>query len=139
MSVYEATSTAWGGREGHVKSEDGRVDLNLSLPKALGGDDGPGTNPEELFATGYAACFHRALKMIAGQRKVNVADSAVSVTISLVGSVTTGLDLAAKIEAELPGVDAATAQELVDAAHAVCPYSRATKGNIESTVTAITD
>jgi Ohr subfamily peroxiredoxin len=139
MSVYEATSTAWGGREGHVKSEDGRVDLNLSLPKALGGDDGPGTNPEELFATGYAACFHSALKMIAGQRKVNVADSAVSVTISLVGSVTTGLDLAAKIEAELPGVDAATAQELVDAAHAVCPYSRATKGNIESTVTAITD
>jgi Ohr subfamily peroxiredoxin len=139
MSVYEATSTAWGGREGHVKSDDGRVDLNLSLPKALGGDDGPGTNPEELFATGYAACFHSALKMVAGQRKVNVADSAVSVTIALVGSVTTGLDLAAKIEAELPGVDAATAQELVDAAHAVCPYSRATKGNISSTVTAITD
>jgi len=139
MSVYEATSTAWGGREGHVKSDDGRVDLNLSLPKALGGDDGPGTNPEELFATGYAACFHSALKMVAGQRKINVADSAVSVTIALVGSVTTGLDLAAKIEAELPGVDAATAQELVDAAHAVCPYSRATKGNISSTVTAITD
>jgi Ohr subfamily peroxiredoxin len=139
MSVYEATSTAWGGREGHVKSDDGRVDLNLSLPKALGGDDGPGTNPEELFATGYAACFHSALKMVAGQRKVDVADSAVSVTIALVGSVTTGLDLAAKIEAELPGVDAATAQELVDAAHAVCPYSRATKGNISSTVTAITD
>jgi osmotically inducible protein OsmC len=131
MSLYEATSTAWGGREGHVKSEDGKVDLNLSLPKSLGGDDGPGTNPEELFATGYAACFHSALKLVAGQRKIDVKDSAVSVTISL--------DLAAKIEAELPGLDAATAQELVDQAHGVCPYSRATKGNIESTVTAITD
>jgi osmotically inducible protein OsmC len=139
MSLYEATSTAWGGREGHVKSEDGKVDLNLSLPKSLGGDDGPGTNPEELFATGYAACFHSALKLVAGQRKIDVKDSAVSVTISLVGSPATGLDLAAKIEAELPGLDAATAQELVDQAHGVCPYSRATKGNIESTVTAITD
>jgi osmotically inducible protein OsmC len=139
MSLYEATSTAWGGREGHVKSEDGRVDLNLSVPKGLGGDDGPGTNPEELFATGYAACFHSALKLVAGQRKLDVKDSAVSVTISLVGSPATGLDLAARIEAELPGLDAATAQELVDQAHAVCPYSRATKGNIESTVTAITD
>jgi osmotically inducible protein OsmC len=139
MSLYEATSTAWGGREGHVKSEDGKVDLNLSLPKSLGGDDGPGTNPEELFATGYAACFHSALKLVAGQRKIDVKDSAVSVTISLVGSPATGLDLAAKIEAELPGLDAATAQELVDQAHGVCPYSRATKGNIEATVTAITD
>jgi osmotically inducible protein OsmC len=139
MSLYEATSTAWGGREGHVKSEDGKVDLTLSLPKSLGGDDGPGTNPEELFATGYAACFHSALKLVAGQRKLDVKDSAVSVTISLVGSPATGLDLAAKIEAELPGLDAATAQELVDQAHGVCPYSRATKGNIEATVTAITD
>jgi osmotically inducible protein OsmC len=59
-TLYEATSTAWGGRDGHVASEDGRVDLNLSLPKGMGGDDGPGTNPEQLFATGYAACFHRS-------------------------------------------------------------------------------
>ncbi len=138
-TLFEATATAWGGREGHVKSESGKVDLYLSLPKAVGGDDGPGTNPEELFATGWAACFHSALKMVAGQRKVNVADSAVSVTVDLVGSPAEGYGLSGKIEAELPGVDAAVAKELVEAAHEVCPYSKATRGNIPVEVSAVTD
>jgi osmotically inducible protein OsmC len=80
-AIYEATATAWGGREGRAASEDGRVDLQLSIPKGMGGDDGPGTNPEQLFATGYAACFHSALKLVARQQKVDVTDSAVSVTI----------------------------------------------------------
>jgi lipoyl-dependent peroxiredoxin len=135
--LYGATSTAWGGRDGHVASEDGRVDLHLSIPKSLGGDDGPGTNPEELFATGYAACFHSALKLVASQRKLNVDGSAVSVTISLVGSPATGLDLAARIEAEIPTLSHTDAVELVEAAHAVCPYSRATKGNISVEVVAV--
>jgi lipoyl-dependent peroxiredoxin len=139
MSLYEETSTAWGGREGHVKSATGKIDLYLSIPKAAGGDDGPGTNPEELFATGWAACFHSALKLVAGQRKVNVADSAVSVTVGLNGGVSEGFSLNGKIEAELPGVDPVVAEELVAAAHQVCPYSRATRGNIDVEVTAITD
>jgi Ohr subfamily peroxiredoxin len=138
-ALYEATSTAWGGRDGHVASSDGRVDLNLSIPKGLGGDDGAGTNPEQLFATGYAACFHSALKMIASQQKLDVEGSAVSVSIALVGSPATGLDLAGRIEVEIPTLSADAARSLVDAAHAVCPNSRATRGNIEVSVAVVED
>ena len=128
-TIYSSTSTAWGGREGRVASEDGRVDLNLSVPKSMGGDDGPGTNPEQLFATGYAACFHSALKAVARGRKVDVTNSAVSVTVGLTSA---DLGLAVRIEAELPDLDRELAQSLLDEAHQLCPYSRATRGNIES-------
>lgn len=131
--LYQATSTAWGGRDGHVASSDDRLDLQLSLPKGMGGDDGPGTNPEQLFATGYAACFHGALKLVARNQKVDVSESAVSVTIGI-GRSDGGLDLQARIEAQIEGVDRETAQALLDAAHQVCPYSRATRGNIEQVV-----
>jgi lipoyl-dependent peroxiredoxin len=133
-TLYSATSTAWGGREGRAASDDGRVDVNLSIPKGMGGDDGPGTNPEQLFATGYAACFHSALKGAARRAKVDISDSAVSVTISLVGDRATGIDLAARIEAQIGGVDRAVAQQLLEQAHAVCPYSRATRNNIRQDV-----
>jgi osmotically inducible protein OsmC len=133
-TLYSATSTAWGGREGHAASDDGRVDVNLSIPKSMGGDDGPGTNPEQLFATGYAACFHSALKGVARREKVDVSDSAVSVTISLVGDLSTGIDLAARIEAQIGGVDREVAQKLLEGAHAMCPYSRATRNNISQEV-----
>lgn len=133
-TIYSATSTAWGGRDGRVASSDNRLDFQLSMPKGVGGDDGPGTNPEQLFATGYAACFHSALKAVARSRKVDVADSAVSVTVELRTEEGGGFGLAARIEAQLPGVERATAQELVDAAHQLCPYSRATRGNIPSEV-----
>src|SRR5260221_21892 len=106
-ALYTATSTAWGGREGRVVSSDNRIDLQLSVPKGLGGDDGPGTNPEQLFATGWAACFHSALKGVARQRKVDVEGSAVTVDVGLVGSAASGVDLFARIEAEIPGVDPA--------------------------------
>jgi osmotically inducible protein OsmC len=139
VSLYEETATAWGGRTGHVKSATGKIDLYLSMPKAGGGDDGPGTNPEELFATGWAACFHSALKLVASQRKVDVADSAVSVTVGLTGGVADGFSLTGKIEAELPGVDPVVAKELVEAAHLVCPYSKATRGNIPVEVSAVTE
>lgn len=134
--LYHATSTAWGGREGRVASTDGRVDLNLSVSAGLGGDDGPGTNPEELFATGYAACFHNALKLVAGQQKIDVSESAVSVTIALSGGPKEGFDLSGRIEAELPGLDREAATKLVEAAHQVCPYSRATRDNIDVEVVA---
>ncbi|KJE19443.1 peroxiredoxin, Ohr subfamily [Frankia torreyi] len=133
-TIYSATSTAWGGREGRVASSDNRVDLQLSIPKGVGGDDGPGTNPEQLFATGYAACFHSALKAVARGKKVDVTDSAVSVTIELLRDDEGAIGLGARIEAQIPGLERATAQELLEAAHAMCPYSRATKGNIPSEV-----
>lgn len=133
-TVYAATATAWGGRTGHVESDDGRVALDLSLPGALGGDGGPGTNPEQLFATGYAACFHSALKSAARKAGVKVDTSAVTVTISLVRSGDGGLDLAAHIEAEIEGVDRDVARSLLEEAHQLCPYSRATQGNITQEV-----
>ncbi len=136
-ALYSATSTAWGGREGRVVSSDERLDLQLSIPASIGGDDGPGTNPEQLFATGWAACFHSALKVVARQQKADVSESAVSVTVSLVMNTEGGFDIAGHIEAELPGLDHATASALVDEAHKVCPYSRATRNNITVEVSSV--
>jgi Ohr subfamily peroxiredoxin len=136
--LYTATSTSWGGRDGRVVSSDGRVDLSLSVPKGLGGDDGPGTNPEQLFASGYAACFHSALKLVARQQKADIGESAVSVTVSLVPD-DDGFGLGVRIEGQLPGVDRATGHKLLEAADAVCPYSRATHGNIPSEVVLVED
>ncbi len=136
-TLYSATATAWGGREGRAASDDGRIDVALSMPAGLGGDDGPGTNPEQLFATAYAACFHSALKATARREQIDLSDSAVSVTISLIEDPQdpeAGWNLAARIEAQLGGVDAATAQRLLEIAHQRCPYSRATRGNISQEV-----
>lgn len=136
--TYTATSTAWGGRDGRVTSTDNRLDLQLSVPRAMGGDDGPGTNPEQLFATGWAACFHSALKSAARRAKVDVAESAVTVTVGLVRE-GEGVDLTGRIEVEIENVDREIAQQLVDQAHAGCPYSKATRGNITQEVVLVTD
>jgi osmotically inducible protein OsmC len=129
--IYTATATAWGGRSGRVASTDGRLDVTLSSPAAMGGDDGPGTNPEQMFAGGYAACFHSALRNIARSRKLDVSESAISVTIKLVGSLAERrLAMAATIEAELPGLDKEAARELLEATHQLCPYSVVTRGNM---------
>lgn len=133
-TIYSATSTAWGGRAGRVESADGRVKLDLSVPAAMGGDDGPGTNPEQMFASGYAACFHSAVKSIARQRKLDVEESAISVTVGMVGSLDQGIDLTVRIEGQLPGLSRDDAQWLLDAAHQGCPYSRATRGNVAAEV-----
>lgn len=138
-TMYEATATAWGGRDGRVSSSDDRLDVNLSIPRGMGGDDGPGTNPEQMFAAGYAACFHSALKAIARARKLDVAESAVSVTVAVTGGLQEGIDLAVTIEAQLPSLEEAVARELLDAAHATCPYSRATRGNVVQTLHLVTD
>jgi Ohr subfamily peroxiredoxin len=131
-TIYTTTATAWGGRSGRVESDDGRLGQDLSSPKVMGGDDGPGTNPEQMFAAGYAACFHSALRAIAAGHKVDIKDSAVSVTVKLVGSIKERrLALAAKIEAELPGVDPDKAREVLEQTHALCPYSVATRGNMD--------
>jgi osmotically inducible protein OsmC len=130
-SLYTAEATAWGGREGRAATSDGRVDVQLSLPKGMGGDDGPGTNPEQLFATGWSACFHSALKLVARGRKIDVSESAVTVKVDIGFIDEKRFGIGAAIEAELPGVDPVVARELLEAAHEVCPYSNATRGNVE--------
>lgn len=138
-TLYRTTATAWGGRLGHVETTDGRLAADLSMPADIGGDDGPGTNPEQLFAAGYAACFHNALRTVARRRRVDVRHSAVAVTVGLMGGGEDGFHLTVAIEAEMPGVEGTLARELLDAAHDRCPYSRATRGNIPAEITLVTD
>jgi lipoyl-dependent peroxiredoxin len=137
--LYTAAATSWGGRVGKVVTSDSKLELDLSVPSEMGGDGGPGTNPEQLFASGWAACFHSALKGVARRRKVDIGESAVSLTVGVVGDMTTGFDFAVTIEAELPGIDEALAIELLEAAHQVCPYSRATRGNVPVTLVVVPD
>jgi Ohr subfamily peroxiredoxin len=126
---YVASATA-SGREGRAVTTDGRLDVTLAAPRELGGS-GEGTNPEQLFAAGYAACFASALGLVARQRRVRDFDAAVTADVSLTGSSSTGFGLGVALHVELPdGVDAQLGRELVDAAHQVCPYSNATRGNI---------
>ena len=136
-TLYTAEALATGeGRNGHVRSTDGRVDLDVAVPKEMGGT-GDGSNPEQLFAAGYAACFHSALLGVARQRKVSIVDSAIGASVSIGPLDGGGYTLAVQLEASLPGVERAVAQELVEAAHQVCPYSNATRGNIEVTVAVV--
>jgi len=135
--ICHAEALATGeGRNGHVRSTDGRVELDVAVPKEMGGS-GDGSNPEQLFAAGYAACFHSALLGVARQRKVSVADSAIGASVSIGPLDAGGYTLAVHLEASLPGVERAVAQELVEAAHQVCPYSNATRGNIDVTVAVV--
>jgi len=129
-TLYTAKATATGGREGSAKSDDGRLDVNLSTPKGLGGDDGAGTNPEQLFAAGYAACFIGALRVVAGQAKIALpSDTKVDAQVSI-GPIPAGFGIAAKLAVSLGDMDKEKATALVEQAHQVCPYSNATRGNI---------
>ncbi len=128
--LYTAQATARGGREGEVVSDDGVLDLQLVLPKELGGPGGDATNPEQLFAAGYAACFHSALKRVAGQDKIDVAGSSITARIGL-GLQGSAFGLAVTLVGAFPTPDEATGRELMDKAHQVCPYSNATRGNVE--------
>jgi len=129
--AYTAKATATGGREGIAKSDDGRLDLKLSTPKNLGGDDGQGTNPEQLFAAGYAACFIGALKHVAGAEKITLpSDLHINSEVSI-GAIEGGFGIAVKLAISLGDMDKAAAEALVEKAHQVCPYSNATRGNIE--------
>lgn len=129
--AYTAKATATGGREGVAKSDDGRLDVKLSTPKGLGGDDGQGTNPEQLFAAGYAACFIGVLKFVAGSEKIALpSDTYINSEVSI-GAIDAGFGIAVKLAVSLGDMDKAAAQALVEKAHQVCPYSNATRGNIE--------
>lgn len=132
--VYSTSATATGGRNGHSATHDGALDVNLVVPRDMGGPGGDGVNPEQLFATGYAACFLGALKAYAGQKKVKVPDDAkVTVTVGIGPREDTGFALDVKIKAELPGIERSVAEDLVAGGHNICPYSHATKGSLSIT------
>jgi Ohr subfamily peroxiredoxin len=128
--LYTARATARGGREGEVVSDDGVLDLLLAHPKELGGPGGDKTNPEQLFAAGYAACFHSALKRVAGKEKLDVAESTITAEVSL-GIDGKAFGLAVTLVGQFPALEKEQGQELMEMAHQVCPYSRATRDNIE--------
>lgn len=129
--AYTAKATATGGREGSAKSDDGRLQVGLSTPKGLGGDDGQGTNPEQLFAAGYAACFIGALKFVAGQTKVSLPKETYINSEVSIGAIEGGFGIAVKLAVSIGDMDKTQAQAMVEKAHQVCPYSNATRGNIE--------
>ncbi|GAB2679735.1 organic hydroperoxide resistance protein [Nocardia goodfellowii] len=138
-TLYTAEALATGdGRNGHARTSDGKVEVDLTSPKELGGS-GTGTNPEQLFAAGYAACFHGALRLVGKNDGANVDDSAVGAKVSLGKNDAGGFQLAVEIEVTLPNLSREQAQALADKAHQVCPYSNATRGNIDVTVTVAED
>ena len=129
--IYTAEALATGdGRNGHARSADGLLDLDLRVPTEMGGPGGA-TNPEQLFAVGYAACFHSALKLVAGQDAKDVSGSEVSASVSIGRADAGGFGLAVELDVSIPEVDRATAEALVARAHEVCPYSNATRGNVD--------
>jgi osmotically inducible protein OsmC len=133
--LYTAKSTATGGRDGRAVSSDKVLDVALATPRELGGAGGVGTNPEQLFAAGYSACFLSALKFVTGKQKVAIAaDSTITGTVGI-GPIPTGFGLKVQLEISVPGLPRDQVLELVNAAHQVCPYSNATRGNIDVTLT----
>jgi len=129
-ALYSTKARAVGGREGHAESDDGLLRVDLAIPRELGGKGGA-TNPEQLFAAGYAACFESALRHIARNQKLPLKGAAVTATVSLNQGTAGGFMLGVELEAEIEGLDQDTAEILAAAAHKVCPYSNATRGNID--------
>ena len=134
--LYTAEATASGGREGHAATSDDRVDVELDVPKEMGGSGGPGTNPEQLFAVGYAACFQSALLRFATGRGLDLSESRVTARVGI-GLLRGGggLGLAVALDLDAPGLSRDVAADLMNRAHETCPYSRATRGNIAVTLT----
>ncbi len=128
--LYTTTVTTTGGRNGTIKSDNDVLDLEVRMPKALGGQNDDFTNPEQLFAGGYSACFDSALQLVAQKAKVKI-DSTITATVSIGANATGGFELAVDLVADIQGVDRETAQQLLEKAHEVCPYSNATRGNID--------
>ncbi|MFT4669696.1 MAG: osmotically inducible protein OsmC [Ulvibacter sp.] len=138
-TLYEATSTAVGGRGGHVNTEDNKIDLNLSVPESMGGDGGAGVNPEQLFGCAYAACFGGAIAVIAKKKRVDIGnDYSVSATIAFCED-EDGAFLEATLDCYIPGVDVKTGEDIINLAHEICPFSKATQDNITVTLNLLLD
>ena len=135
--LYTAHATSTGGRDGRSVSSDKALDVKLATPRELGGAGGEGTNPEQLFAAGYSACFIGALKFVAAKEKIAFpADASIDASVGI-GPLPTGFGIQAELKVSLPGLPRAQAQALVEKAHQVCPYSNATRGNIDVTLTVV--
>jgi osmotically inducible protein OsmC len=135
--LYRAHATATGGRDGRAVVPEGKLDLKLTTPRELGGAGGEGTNPEQLFAAGYSACFLGAMKFVAGKEKIAIpADVSINGSVGI-GPIPTGFGIEVELKISLPGMARETAQTLVDKAHIVCPYSNATRGNINVILTLV--
>ena len=130
-ALYTAEATAHGGREGHVRSSDGILDFDLRVPKGMGGPGGPATNPEQLFAAGYAACFESALRLVARLQRKPLKDASITAQVTLNLTDDQRYLLGVELHGHLEGVTQTEGQALMRAAHEVCPYSNATRGNIE--------
>lgn len=133
-NLYTATVTATGGRNGKVISEDGILNLDVKMPKALGGMGGHATNPEQLFAAGYAACFDSALQLVIRTKRVKVESTEVTAHVAIGKDTDGGFRLATTLDVRVAGVSHEEAKQLVEAAHGVCPYSKATRGSMEVTL-----
>lgn len=129
--IYTAEATAKGGRNGHVKSDNGVLDLEVRMPRALGGANDNYTNPEQLFAAGYSACFDSALSLVIKQEKVEAGETTVTGKVGIGQNESGGFGLAVELNVNVPNVSQEQAQQLVEKAHQICPYSNATRGNIE--------
>ena len=133
--LYTAHATSIGGREGGSKSSDGVLDVKLTTPKELGGNGATGTNPEQLFAAGYSACFLGAMKHVAMMEKITLpADTSINADVGI-GPIPAGFSIQVAMKITIPGMERAAAEKLVQTAHGVCPYSNATRGNIDVTLT----
>jgi lipoyl-dependent peroxiredoxin len=134
-TLYTAEAVVEGGRAGHGRTSDGRLDVDLSVPEGLGGNDGTGTNPEQLFAVGYAACFQSALLNVANGRKLDASDSRITSRVSLGPTGHGGMTLAVALDLHAPHLSSAEAAGVMERAHELCPYSNATRGNIDVVLT----
>jgi lipoyl-dependent peroxiredoxin len=132
--LYTAEATATGGREGRVRSTDGAVDLDLAIPKELGGPGGLASNPEQLLASGFAACFDNAVRLVARRKKVSVGQSSVTARVGIGPDASGGFQLAIELHVRLPELDEEVAEQLAADAHRVCPFSNAVRGNVDVTI-----
>ena len=132
--LYTADATATGGREGRVRSTDGALDLDLAIPKELGGPGGVASNPEQLLAAGYAACFENAVRLVARRKKVPVGQSSVTARVGTGPDGSGGCALSAELHVRLPDLDEEVAEQLAADAHRVCPFSNALRGNVDVTI-----
>ncbi|WP_029035549.1 organic hydroperoxide resistance protein [Salinimicrobium terrae] len=138
-TLYTGVATTTGGREGNVKSDDGILDLDLSMPKSMGGKGENKTNPEQLFAAGYSACYGSALQVVAKKHKIDLGDFSVTASVDLGQTEEGDLELSVILDSYIPGVDVETGEKLVNEAHEICPYSRATRDNVDVTLNLMLD
>ncbi|GAA0871274.1 organic hydroperoxide resistance protein [Gangjinia marincola] len=138
-TMYTAKATTTGGRGGHVQSDDHTIDMNLTVPKGLGGPGGDGTNPEQLFAAGYSACYGSALAAVAKNHDVDLGDYTVTAEVGIGKDDDDNFLLEVTLDTYIPGIDLETGEKLINEAHEVCPYSRATRDNIDVTLNLLLD